>query len=54
MTRAIRSLLSRCAEAASDGGPVPTDLALQLGAEGYDLSRLDADVERINANRETN
>jgi len=51
MTRAIAALLRRCADAAIDGDPVPTDLALQLGAEGYDLSRLDSDVERINSER---
>jgi hypothetical protein len=47
MTRAISALLRKCAEAASDGGPVPTDLALQLAAEGYDLNRLDRDVEAL-------
>ena len=51
MTPAISALLQRCADWAIDGDPIPTDLALQLGAEGYDISKLDADVERINSKR---
>lgn len=49
MTRAIHGLLTRAASAFAEDGIVPTDIAMQLGAEGYDLTTLDADVERIAA-----
>ncbi len=52
MSRAIRGLLSRAATAAAEGVPVPTDIAMHLASEGYDLSALDGDVERILAARE--
>lgn len=51
MTRAISGLLSRAASAAEEDGVVPTDIAMSLSAEGYDLSALDRDVERILAAR---
>ncbi len=48
MTRAIRGLLGRAVQAAlSNEGVVPTDIALELAAEGYDLDDLDATIERI-------
>jgi hypothetical protein len=48
MTRAIRGLLGRAAQAAlSNDGVVPTDIAMELASEGYDLDNLDMDVERI-------
>lgn len=47
MTRVIESLLSQAANAAADhDGVVPTDIAMKLATEGYDLSALDAEVER--------
>lgn len=50
MTRAIRGLLAVAAEEAlNNDGVVPSDTAMRLGAEGYDLTRLDRDVERLNA-----
>ena len=52
MTRAISGLLSRAAAAAATDGIVPTDIAMALGAEGYDLDALVTDVERILAARE--
>lgn len=48
MTRAIKALLGRAAQAAlSNDGVVPTDIALELASEGYDINSLDMDVERI-------
>ena len=48
MTRAIKGLLTRAATAALDnGGVVPSDIALELAAEGYDTTKLDRDVERM-------
>lgn len=48
MTRAVRALLKRAAEAAlNNNGVVPSDIAMDLAAEGYDLDSLDMDVERI-------
>lgn len=47
MTRAIRALLNQAATSAADGDPVPTDIAMKLAAEGYDLTALDCDVEAI-------
>lgn len=44
MTRAIRALLIRAAAEYAETGIVPTDTAMALAAEGYDLSRLDADM----------
>lgn len=47
MTRAIKALLDRATDAAlSNDGVVPTDISMQLAAEGYDLDSLDLDVER--------
>lgn len=51
MTRAIESLLNKATLAAEQhDGVVPTDIAMKLAAEGYDLSALDAEVERRLAN----
>ena len=49
MSRAVRSLLNRAArEAIANGGfAVPVDTQMALAAEGYDLTALDGDVERI-------
>ncbi len=51
MTRAIRALLNQAATSATDGEPVPTDIAMKLAAEGYDLTALEGDVEAILAAR---
>lgn len=48
MTRAIKTILGRAAQAAlSNDGVVPTDIAMELASEGYDIDNLDMDVERI-------
>jgi len=48
LTRAIKGLLTRATTAALDNdGVVPSDIALELAAEGYDTTKLDRDVERI-------
>lgn len=47
MTRGIRGLLIRAARHAVRDGLVPTDIEMQLAAEGYDLSALDRDLHRI-------
>lgn len=47
MTRAISALLTKAAREFRLDGIVSTDLSLQLGAEGYDLNKLDGDVEQI-------
>lgn len=55
MSLAIRALLAKAArDAVLNGGPVSTDIQMQLAAEGYDLGRLERDVERINAQRAAN
>lgn len=47
MTRAIETLLNQATlAAAGHDGVVPTDIAMKLADEGYDLSALDTDVER--------
>lgn len=48
MTRAIKGLLTRAAEAAlNNDGVVPADIAMDLAAEGYNTTKLDRDVERM-------
>lgn len=48
MSRAIKAILGRAAQAAlSNDGVVPADIAMELAAEGYDLDRLDATIERL-------
>lgn len=48
MSRAIQELLIQAAtEAAENNGVVPLDVQTALAAEGYELSRLDRDVEAI-------
>ncbi len=48
MSRAIKAILGRAAQAAlSNNGVVPTDIAMELGAEGYDLDNLYMDIEHI-------
>lgn len=51
MTRVIERLLNKATHAAAEhDGVVPTDIAMKLAAEGYDLSALDAEVETRLAN----
>lgn len=50
-TPAIRGLLARAAAAFEADGIVPIDIEFGLAAEGYDLDRLDLDVQLIVANR---
>ena len=48
MTQTISRLLTNAARAAAaNGGVVPTDYAMKLASEGYDLDQLDADVEQM-------
>lgn len=48
MTRAIKGLLELAAqEALNNDGVVPTDTAMRLAAEGYDITKLDREIERI-------
>lgn len=51
MTAAIRGLLARAAEAHEADGLVPMDIEVALAAEGYDLDRLELDVQLITNNR---
>ncbi|MFN3582804.1 hypothetical protein [Phenylobacterium sp.] len=51
-TPAIRALLARAVEAfEQNNGLVPTDIEMALAAEGYDLDRLEGDIELILNNR---
>ncbi|QOC54164.1 hypothetical protein [Caulobacter vibrioides] len=51
MTRAIRSLLNQAVAQFDIDGIVATDLQMKLAAEGYDLGKLDADIETVIAAR---
>ncbi|MFN3573652.1 MAG: hypothetical protein ACK4TR_09005 [Phenylobacterium sp.] len=50
-TPAIRGLLARALQASDENdGLIPTDIEMALAAEGYDLDRLEGDLELIRNN----
>lgn len=54
MTRAISALLAKAVTAYQLEGIIPTDIAADLAVEGYDLTALDSDVERIASAQQPN